>query len=146
MQIKEIANILSASILTPELDVTSEVRNAFSSDLMSDVLTRDYEKTGGKMLIRSEKGAGTTIEAQFISGHPDLQPMGDIEGCWVLLAASHPAIEVILRYRTGHGEYDINSKSVMEYLELDSLSGNDIMNELRRMIRNNIDEISLGVN
>ncbi len=45
MQIKEIANTLSASILTPELDICGEVRNAFSSDLMSDVLTRDYEKT-----------------------------------------------------------------------------------------------------
>jgi hypothetical protein len=45
MQIKEIANTLNASILTPNLDITSEVSNAFSSDLMSDVLTRDYDKT-----------------------------------------------------------------------------------------------------
>ena len=45
MQIKEIANTLCARILTPGLDVTTEVNNAFSSDLMSDVLTRDYDKT-----------------------------------------------------------------------------------------------------
>ena len=45
MQIKEIANTLNARILTPDLDVTSDVKNAFSSDLMSDVLTGDYDKT-----------------------------------------------------------------------------------------------------
>lgn len=45
MQIREIANKLNASILTPELDMSAEVKNAFSSDLMSDVLTRDYDKT-----------------------------------------------------------------------------------------------------
>lgn len=45
MQIKEIANTLNATILTPELDTSGEVKNAFTSDLMSDVLTRDYDKT-----------------------------------------------------------------------------------------------------
>lgn len=45
MHVREIANILEAKILTPDLDVSREVFNAFSSDLMSDVLTRDYEDT-----------------------------------------------------------------------------------------------------
>ncbi len=110
------------------------------------LLRQQAEMTGGKMLIRSKKGEGTAIEAQFISNHADLQPMGDIEGCWVLLAASNPGIEVILKYRVGRGEYEVNSKSVMEYLDLDSLSGYEIMNDLKRMIRNNIQELNLSVN
>lgn len=110
------------------------------------LLRQQAEMTGGKMLIRSKKGEGTEIKVQFASDHPDLQPMGDIEGCWVLLAASNPGIEIILQYRTKHGEYEINSKEVMEYLELDSLSGSELMNELKRMIRNNIQDISLGRN
>jgi hypothetical protein len=104
------------------------------------------EMTGGKMLIRSKKGEGTAIEAQFISNHPDLQPMGDIEGCWVLLVASNPKIEIILKYRIGEGGYEISSKSVMEFLELDSLSGNEIMKDLKSMIRNNTEELSFSVN
>ena len=110
------------------------------------LLTQQAEMTGGKMLIRSKKGEGTLVEAQFISNHPDLQPMGDIEGCWVLLAASYPEIELVLNYRAGKGEYEINSKSVLEYLELDSLSGNEIMGDLKRMIRNNINDLSLTMN
>ncbi len=45
MQINDIANVLKASVLTPELDMSKEVVHAFSSDLMSDVLTGDYYKT-----------------------------------------------------------------------------------------------------
>lgn len=110
-------------------------------------LLRQYaEMTGGKILIKSKKGVGTTIEAQFNSNHPDIQPMGDIEGCWVLLAASNPGVEFILHYKAGQGDYEINSKAVMHCLQVDSLSSNEIMSDLKRMIRNNIDEISLGLN
>lgn len=45
MQINDIANILKAKVLTSGSDVTRIVEFAFSSDLMSDVLTRDYENT-----------------------------------------------------------------------------------------------------
>lgn len=45
MKIQEIANIINGRILTPGLDVGREITRAFSSDLMSDVLTRDYEDT-----------------------------------------------------------------------------------------------------
>jgi hypothetical protein len=45
MQIRDIANKLNASVLTPELDMSREVIHAFSSDLMSDVLTGDHYKT-----------------------------------------------------------------------------------------------------
>ena len=43
--ISKIAEILNAKVLTPELDVERKVEYAFSSDLMSDVLTGDYHKT-----------------------------------------------------------------------------------------------------
>ena len=45
LQIGNIATLLNAKLLTPGLDVSREVENAFSSDLMSDVLTGDYHKT-----------------------------------------------------------------------------------------------------
>jgi len=45
MQIENIANVLKAKVLTPELDLSREVVHAFSSDLMSDVLTGDHYKT-----------------------------------------------------------------------------------------------------
>ena len=45
MQVGNIAELLKAKVLTPELDLSAEVDHAFASDLMSDVLTGDYHKT-----------------------------------------------------------------------------------------------------
>jgi len=45
MQIGNIAGLLKAKALTPGLDLCNEVSYAFTSDLMSDVLTGDYDKT-----------------------------------------------------------------------------------------------------
>jgi predicted transcriptional regulator len=45
IQIRDIAELLKAKVLTPELDLSNEVDHAFASDLMSDVLTGDYHKT-----------------------------------------------------------------------------------------------------
>ena len=45
MRVCDVVELLSAKVLTPGLDSNREVAFAFSSDLMSDVLTRDYENT-----------------------------------------------------------------------------------------------------
>jgi len=45
IQIRDIAELLKAKVLTAGLDLRSEVSNAFTSDLMSDVLTGDYDQT-----------------------------------------------------------------------------------------------------
>lgn len=45
MGIQEIANIINGRILTAASGHDKAIRHAFSSDLMSDVLTRDYEDT-----------------------------------------------------------------------------------------------------
>jgi serine kinase of HPr protein (carbohydrate metabolism regulator) len=45
IQIGNIAELLKAKVLTPEMDLSREVEHAFASDLMSDVLTGDYYKT-----------------------------------------------------------------------------------------------------
>ncbi len=45
MQVDQIVNIIQGEVLTSEKVMKSGIEYAFSSDLMSDVLTRDYEDT-----------------------------------------------------------------------------------------------------
>ena len=45
MRVGEIADRIDATVLTKGADLQREIEFAFSSDLMSDVLTRDYEHT-----------------------------------------------------------------------------------------------------
>ena len=50
------------------------------------LIRQHAEMTGGSVKIVSEEGKGTRVKASFGWSHPDRQPLGDLEGCWVLLA------------------------------------------------------------
>ena len=63
MQIRDIANKLNASVLTPELDMSREVIHAFSSDLMSDVLASCQE---GDLLITGLINAQAVRTAEVV--------------------------------------------------------------------------------
>ena len=101
------------------------------------------EMAGGGLKIHSEEGVGTTVEARFQLDHPDRQPVGDLEGSWLLLVSSNPGIEWELRCETGHGIFSISTSQIRRELDLDLIQGRVLTNELKRMIRNNLDELGL---
>ncbi len=103
------------------------------------------ELAGGSLEIHSEKGKGTRVDVEFGIDHPDKQPMGDLEGCWVLLVGSNPAIEWALECETGKGIFSISTTEIKSALEVDVISGSETTTLLRRMIRNNLEELGLGV-
>jgi hypothetical protein len=107
------------------------------------LIRQHAEMTGGSVEIHSEERRGTRLTAEFVHGHPDLQPLGDIEGCWFLLAAANPGIDILLRCSTELGEFEIGSEQVLKELQLENLSGVEIGVQLKRLIRNNLEEIRL---
>jgi len=100
------------------------------------------EMTGGSLTIRSVEGEGTHISATFFRTHPDIQPLGDIEGSWYLLSGMNPSVDIVLRYITERGVFELSSHDVMQSLEIDSLRDNELGLQLKRLIRNNITDIS----
>lgn len=101
------------------------------------------ELTGGSMNISSIVGEGTRVNAVFDSSHPDIQPLGDIEGCWLLLASMNPGIDIVLKLYTENGEFQISSSEVRELLDTEEIKGQELSSQLKRLIRNNIEEIGL---
>ncbi|MDF1576371.1 MAG: ATP-binding protein [Bacteroidales bacterium] len=102
------------------------------------------EMAGGGLKIHSEKGIGTTVEATFLIKHPDRQPLGDLEGSWLLLVVSNPAIEWELKCKTGNGNFAISTSQIRQELGLECIGGNELSTGLKRMIRNNLDELGLN--
>lgn len=101
------------------------------------------ELTGGSMEISSAVGRGTKVKAVLNSKHPDIQPLGDVEGCWLLLASMNPGIDIVLKLYTENGEFQISSAEVMKLLDVEEIKGQELLSQLRRLIRNNIEEIGL---
>lgn len=107
------------------------------------LLRQHAEMCGGGLKIQSEKGVGTVVEATFQLNHPDRQPLGDLEGSWLLLVSSNPDIEWELIYSTGAGDFSISTSEIKEILELKYIRGNELTSNLKKMIRNNIEELGL---
>jgi len=101
------------------------------------------ELTGGNLEIFSKQGSGTTVKATFIIGHADIQPIGDIEGCWTMLAALHNKVDTILHCETPEGEFEISSEQVKQELEVENIEQPTLKADLKRLIRNNLLAIGL---
>ncbi len=50
------------------------------------------EETAGNFSVESEQDRGTIIKAEFITTHPDMKPVGEIEETVRLLGVYHPEI------------------------------------------------------
>lgn len=110
------------------------------------LIRQHTEMSGGDLEIHSEHGKGTRVEANFGWSHPDRQPLGDLEGCWILLAVSNPDIEWELHCASDEGEFAISTKEIRSALELKEIRGIGLTDPLKRMIRNNIEALGLASN
>ena len=108
------------------------------------LLRQQAEMALGSMEIQSKPGEGTLVEASFMADHPDRQPLGDLEGCWILLASANPGIEWGLYLRSDVAFFEITSAEIRSSLEIEEISGRELIKDLKRMIRNNIDELGLS--
>lgn len=104
------------------------------------------EMTGGFLEIESKKGKGTGLKAEFHYDHTDIQPLGDIAGSWVILASSHPAVEWQLNCKTSVAGFELNSNAIKKELDIKNFNDAELKTQLKRLIRNNIDEIELDWN
>lgn len=77
------------------------------------------EQTGGRMLIESTLGEGTTVTAVFHRDHLDCPPMGDLAGTVALLIQGSPWIELAFRHTTPKGFCEFSTEEVREYLGSD---------------------------
>jgi len=107
------------------------------------LLRQHAEMCGGTLIIQSERGVGTVVEATFLLSHPDRQPLGDLEGSWLLLVTSNPDIEWELICSSEAGDFTISTSEIKETLEVKYIRGNDLCSTLKRMIKNNLEELGL---
>jgi anti-sigma regulatory factor (Ser/Thr protein kinase) len=58
------------------------------------------EQAGGRLVIRSQPGIGTTVEAIFQLGHPDRQPLGHMADTLLAFLLSERAPELHYEHRS----------------------------------------------
>ncbi len=62
------------------------------------LLAQSFEEAGGKLVIETTKGKGTTIIATCQLNHIDRRPLGDLDGTIRCLKETHPEINFSYEY------------------------------------------------
>lgn len=83
-------------------------------------LIQTASQTGGSWSIRSEKGAGTTVEANFDLTNVDCPPMGDVPGLVrTMLLFAGPAETIVRRSyagRRGRTDWEVRTSELVDAL------------------------------
>ena len=108
------------------------------------LLNQHAISTGGDLKIISKVGIGTQIFADFGLLHYDRQPLGDIAGTIVLLAAANPKIKFVYEHSTSKGSYRFDTDEVNEMLDGMSISEATVIRFLKEMIEENLKEIEVS--
>ena len=93
------------------------------------------EMTGGNLTLESERGVGTKITAEFITGHIDMTPVGDMAETLVLLIAGNPHMDFVYEKRVCDKEYILDTRELRVVLGDDiSLSDHDVIVWIREYL------------
>ena len=105
------------------------------------LIKMNTENAGGGMHIESEVGKGTTLHFWFQHDHLDRPPMGDLAGSLVMLFSAHPDIHFIYKHITDDDEFTFDTDEVKEALDGMPMNDVHIMQYLKEMIQENLQEI-----
>ena len=102
------------------------------------LLKQNTELAGGKLLVDSVPGSGTTVRAEFRLSHIDRPPAGDFPGVFVLSALGHPAVDFTYRHTTLYGQFAISTAEIRETLEGMPLHTPGVRKAIQDLVTENI--------
>ena len=96
------------------------------------------ELCNGKFYLKSKVGEGTEIYASYQRSHIDLQPKGDLPGCFANFICQYQDINFTIRYITDDNTFELSTADVKEVFEGMNLNDYQIISSLTELIRENI--------
>lgn len=109
------------------------------------LIQMNAEQTGGTFRIKSTPGKGTLLTAEFVYGHPDRLPLGEIEDVLVLLAVGLPVIRLCYTHQTPFGTYHFDTEAIRDIIGDIRESNSEVRRFLREMIVENLTAIKAEV-
>ena len=132
---------MSPEFLARVTDPYTTSRTTRKVGLGLPLIKMNTENCGGGMKLTSELGVGTRLEFWFQHNHWDRPPMGDLAGSLVMLLSAHEDIHFVITYRTDIDEFVLDTDELKEALDGMSLNDIHIINYLKEMINENLQEI-----
>lgn len=141
IRIRDNGRGMSKEVLERVTDPYYTSRTTRKVGLGIPLLKQNAEQAGGHVLIRSEPGKGTTIEAMFVHDHIDRPASGDIAGVLVLLIGANPELRFCYTHHVDGKRYVADTREIENELEGTPLADPKILRMVREMIDENLREI-----
>jgi hypothetical protein len=141
LNIKDNGCGMSSEVLKQATNPFFTSRTTRKVGLGLSLLKQNAENAGGSLTVESEAGKGTTVKAIFQHTNIDRPPLGDIWNTWYFTVLSNLNIRLIYRHQTTFGNFEIDSKELIEMLEGVSLQQKEIKDAIIGLIINNLRDI-----
>lgn len=145
-------NLLSVTIVDNGKGMTQEQVERLDDPFFTSRTTRrvgmgiplfrqSAEQSGGDLLVTSEPGVGTTVQARFLNDHIDRPPLGDIANTMVLMISANPDKDFVFEYIYNSQSYIFDTVEVKAVLEELPLNDPAVIRMLTEMIAENIRDL-----
>lgn len=103
------------------------------------------ERAGGKLILQSEPGVGTALEAWFRIGSIDRQPLGDISSTMTSLILSHGELDFVLTLRNSREEFLFDTKDIRKMMGEIPITHLDVIAWMEGHLHEGVMEIFSGI-
>ncbi|MBW2560762.1 MAG: ATP-binding protein [Deltaproteobacteria bacterium] len=108
------------------------------------LLSHAAKITGGRCVIESKKGEGTTVTAHFGYRHIDRQPLGDMPTTMATMITGNPGVDFVYTHLSDGETYLLDTREVRNELEDVPIDHPTVLQFLKENIRDGLKEIGAG--
>lgn len=100
------------------------------------LLSEAAKAANGHLSIKSKKGEGTKIKADFQYSHIDRKPLGDIDQTIITLIIGNPEIDLIYIHKKNSHEYSLDTRKIKAQLKDVPLNSPDGIRMIKKNLKN----------
>lgn len=142
VEIRDNGKGMSEEVLGNAVDPFYTTRTTRRVGLGLSLLSQSAKEAEGNMTIKSKISEGTTIYAYFKHSHIDRKPIGNMAETVIVLIAGNPDIDFLYEHRLNNRAYSIDTKDLREELGDVPLSSPEVIEVIRKDIRNGLKILS----
>ncbi len=107
------------------------------------LLQQNAQLSDGELMISSEVGKGTLIEASFLRSHIDRPPLGDLPSAVSLMVSGNPEVEFVYTHIIDEEKFEFDSREIKLILDGVEITQPGVVRFLKQMVEENLIEIGV---
>jgi anti-sigma regulatory factor (Ser/Thr protein kinase) len=119
---------------------TKKVRNV---GLGLPLFEQAAKAANGRFMVKTEKGKGTHVLAQFGYSHIDRQPLGSMSGTITTLIAGNPDVDFLYTHEKDGRKFTLDTKELKKELDNVPVHNSRILGFIKEFVREGLKEIGV---